>query len=234
MLLTVLNESNVVLPLSVQLAAVLGWLGIVGGLAEGLNRYSKVDSEVTRKIVHIGTGNVILLAWWLHIPAWVSIGASVIFSIVALISYRLPILPSINGVGRNSLGTFFYAVSIGVLVSIFWSIPKPEFAVIGILVMTWGDGFAALVGQRFGSHAYELWGSKKSWEGSLAMAVVSTIVTGLILLIAGNPVAIAVPIAISTALIATGLEAFSRLGVDNLTVPVGSAIAAFLLCQWLT
>lgn len=234
MLLTVLNESNVVLPLSVQLAAVLGWLGIVGGLAEGLNRYSKVDSEVTRKIVHIGTGNVILLAWWLHIPAWVSIGASVIFSIVALISYRLPILPSINGVGRNSLGTFFYAVSIGVLVSIFWSIPKPEFAVIGILVMTWGDGFAALVGQRFGSHAYELWGSKKSWEGSLAMAVVSTIVTGLILLIAGNPVAIAVPIAISTALIATGLEAFSRLGVDNLTVPVGSAITAFLLCQWLT
>lgn len=233
MLLTLLHESNSVLPLSVQLAAVLGWLGIVGGLAEGLNRYTKFDSEVTRKIVHIGTGNVILLAWWLHIPAWVSIGASIIFSIVALISYRLPILPSINGVGRNSLGTFFYAVSIGVLVSIFWPMPRPEFAVIGILVMTWGDGFAALIGQRFGSHPYQLWGIKKSWEGSLTMAFMSGIVTGLVLLIASNPLAIAIPVAISTALIATGLEAFSRWGIDNLTVPVGSAIAAFLLCQWL-
>jgi len=34
------------------------------------------------------------------------------------------------------------------------------------------------------------------------------------------------------AVIATALEAFSLLGIDNLTVPLGSAALAFFLNQW--
>jgi phytol kinase len=40
-----------------------------------------------------------------------------------------------------------------------------------------------------------------------------------------------IPVAI--ALVATGLEAFSKLGIDNLTVPLGSAAIAFYLSQYL-
>jgi phytol kinase len=232
-LLTLLSAIASVPPLGVQLTAVVCWLGIVGLVAEGLNRYTKTGPEVTRKVVHIGVGNVILLAWWLHIPAWVGITASILFSGVALLSYRIPLLPSINSVGRNSLGTFFYAVSIGVLISCFWPLQQPHYAVLGILVMTWGDGFAAIVGQNFGRHPYELWGMKKSWEGSLAMAIVTLIVSGILLwAVQGNWVQ-SWSVALVVAAIATGLEAFSRLGIDNLTVPVGSAAAAFVLNQWL-
>lgn len=202
-------------------------------LAETLHRHLSTSSELARKIVHIGTGNVILVAWWLQIPAWVGISASIIASIIALLSYYIPILPGINSVGRKSFGTFFYAVSIGVLISWFWPLQQFQYAAIGILVMTWGDGLAGLVGQKFGKHSYEVWGMKKSWEGSVTMAVVSYVVSSLILFgVQGNVWQTwLVPVAI--AFVATGLEAFSKLGIDNLTVPLGSAALAFYLSQLL-
>ena len=208
----------------------------LGGIilsAEVLNRFTTVDAELSRKVVHIGTGNVILLAWWFNIPAWIGITASVVAATVALISDFVPILPSINSVGRRSLGTFFYAVSIGVLVAWFWSINRPEYAAIGILVMTWGDGMAAIVGQRFGQHSYQVLGITKSWEGSLAMATVSFLVTSLILASVRDHLGIVCIISFAVAIAATGLEAFSKLGIDNLTVPLGSAALGFLLEQFL-
>lgn len=210
-----------------QLAIAAGWLGLVGGIAEALYRTKLANPEVVRKVVHIGTGNVILLAWWLQIPMWVGVIASIFFSAIAFLSYRFPILPSINGVGRKSLGTFFYAVSIGILVAWFWSVRQPYHAAIGILVMTWGDGLAALVGQRFGRHPYKLWGMQKSWEGSLAMATISYLVSSLILLCVYGSVWQVWVIALGVSLLATGLEAFSKYGIDNLTVPLGSAAFSF-------
>jgi phytol kinase len=200
-------------------------------LAETLYRRVSQNSELARKVVHIGTGNVILLAWWLQFPAWVGITASIIASAIALLSYYIPILPGINSVGRKSLGTFFYAVSIGVLVAWFWPIQQFQYAALGILVMAWGDGLAGLIGQKFGQHRYEVWGMKKSWEGSLTMALASYAVSCLILLsVQGNVWQTwLVPVAI--ALVATGLEAFSTLGIDNLTVPLGSAALGFFLNQ---
>ena len=140
-----------------QVSLVGAWLGIILILAEALNRFVKVDPEMSRKVVHIGTGNVILLAWWFKIPAWVGISAGIISAAIALISYRLPILPSVNGVGRKSLGTFFYAVSVGILIGWFWSIQQPQYAAQGILIMAWGDGLAAVIGQNFGKHPYQVW-----------------------------------------------------------------------------
>lgn len=209
------------------------WLVLIVLTAEALHRYTTTNPELVRKVVHIGSGNVILLAWWWQIPAWIGITAAVVASAIALISYRLPLLPSVNGVGRRSLGTFFYALSIGLLIAWFWPLHQPQYAALGILVMTWGDGLAALIGQRWGRHPYKLWGMQKSWEGSLTMALISGLITGAILFaVQGNGVQ-TWGVALSVALVATGLEAFSKLGIDNLTVPVGSAALAFCLNQWL-
>jgi phytol kinase len=216
-----------------QIALVGVWVGIVGVLAEWLSRSKLANPEVVRKVVHIGTGNVILFAWWLNIPVWVGIGASILFGAIAFLSYYLPILASINGVGRNSLGTFFYAISIGILMAWFWPTQQPYYAVLGILIMTWGDGLAALVGQRFGKHSYKLWGMQKSWEGSSTMAGVSFLISALILLSVHGPIWQTWFTALVVALAATGLEAFSKFGVDNLSVPIGSAAIGFALGQLL-
>ncbi|NDJ18299.1 phosphatidate cytidylyltransferase [Myxacorys almedinensis A] len=217
------------LPISIAIAAL--WILLIGLLAEGAYRYTQAGTEIVRKIVHIGAGNVILLAWLLNIPRWVGVSASILFSAIALLSYSIPILPGINGVGRKSLGTFFYAVSIGVLVAWFWTLHLPQFAAIGILVMTWGDGLAALIGQRFGRHTYTVWGMKKSWEGSLTMALVSFAVSLAILIATQGNGWQGWLISLTIAAVATTLEAFSKFGIDNLTVPIGSAAFAFFLSQ---
>ena len=214
--------------LLLQSTLVLTWLAVVGGLSEAFRRLG-YGPEITRKIVHIGAGHVILIAWWLNVPAWASIAASVLFSGVALLSYRFPLLPGINSVGRKSLGTFFYAVSIGLLIIWFWPLELPQYAAIGVLTMTWGDGMAALVGQRFGQHPYQIWGEKKSWEGSLAMLVVSYVVCASVLLVVQGPTLATWTVAGAGAVAATTLEAVSKYGTDNLTVPLGTAA----ICYWL-
>jgi phytol kinase len=229
-------------PISVEFSVEfsLGFsLGLVGlylvlllTIAEAINRWRGNNSELTRKIVHIGSGNVVLMAWLLQIPAWVGIAAAAIASIIALISYFLPILPSINSVGRKSLGTFFYAVSLGSLVAVFWPMGYPQYAAIGISVMAWGDGLAALVGQRWGAHPYRILGMNKSWEGTLTMAGASFGVTlGILLGVSGALSGSVLGISALVALAATGLESISLWGLDNLTVPLGSAFFAFYLSQ---
>ena len=214
-----------------QLAIIALGLGVIVLSAETLHRRTTTSSELARKVVHIGSGNVILVAWWLQIPTVVGIGAAIIASAIALLSYYIPFLPGINSVGRKSLGTFFYAVSIGVLIAWFWPIQQFHYAAIGILVMTWGDGLAGLIGQKFGQHSYQIWGIKKSWEGSLTMALTSYTVSSLILLYVQGNIWQTWLVPLAIALFATALEAFSKLGIDNLTVPVGSAALCFYLNQ---
>ncbi len=217
-----------VLWLQIALAAI--WVLLILLIAWVVNRFAN-EPEIVRKIVHIGTGNVILIAWWLDIPASVGVTASILASAITLLSYRLPILPGINSVGRQSLGTFFYSVSFGILVAWFWYLQQPQYAALGILIMTWGDGLAALIGQRFGTHKYKVFGTEKSWEGSLTMMLVSYVVSSLILVGTQGNSWQTWAISLVVAFIATGLEAVSFLGIDNLTVPLGSAALAFFLSQ---
>lgn len=211
------------------IAIVAIYIGILLLIAELSRRYGKVDGEFTRKIVHIGTGNVILLAWWFNIPASIIILASIVASFVAIASYFLPILPSVNGVGRKSLGTLFYAISIGILTALFWENGQQQYTVIGILIMSYGDGMAALIGKKWGKNPYELWGNKKSWQGSLTMTLVSILITIIVLNISGNWQGENMIIALVVGIFATILETISYIGIDNLTVPVGCGIIAYYL-----
>ena len=222
-------ESISLLWLQITLAA--AWVVLIILIAWGVSRFTNSEPEIIRKIVHIGTGNVIVIAWWLNIPATVGITASIFASIITLLSYIFPILPGINSVGRQSLGTFFYALSIGILVAGFWYLQQPQYAAIGILTMAWGDGLAALIGQRFGKHKYKLLGSNKSWEGSFTMTFLSFLINMFILLGTQGNIWQTWVISILVAIVATTLEAFSFLGIDNLTVPVGSAVLAYSLIQ---
>jgi phytol kinase len=201
-------------------------------IAEFSRRYTKVDSEFTRKIVHIGTGNVILLAWWFHIPTFIIIFASIIASFVAIVSYFLPILPSVNGVGRKSLGTLFYAMSIGILTGLFWENGQQQYTVMGILIMSYGDGMAALIGKKWGKNPYQVWGNKKSWQGSLTMTFVSILITVIVLTFTDNWQLENMIIALIVGIFATILETISYIGIDNLTVPVFGGILIYYLQQF--
>jgi phytol kinase len=216
-------------PIWLRIATVPVYVGAIVLTAELLHRYTDTKPEHVRKVVHIGTGNVIILAWLLNLPGWVGMLSGVLAGIVTLISYRLPILPGVNSVGRKSLGTFFYAVSIGVLTAIFWPLNLPHYAVIGILIMAWGDGLAAIIGQNFGNHPYTIVGNTKSWEGTTTMLVVSYAIVSIVLLSVHGNMWQTWVVGIPVAIVATGVESIAQWGLDNLTVPLGSAGLAYLV-----
>jgi phytol kinase len=219
------------LPLWFRIVLVPLFVGSIVLLAELGHRWQWFSAEQSRKIVHIGTGNVIALAWLLQLPAWVGITSALLAGMITLISYWLPILPGVNSVGRKSYGTFFYAVSMGLLIAIFWPLQHPEYAAIGILVMAWGDGLAAIVGQRWGRHPYKIFGNSKSLEGSATLLLVSYIVTTIILYVANGNLPIVWLVGIPVAIVAVILESISQFGLDNITLPSGAAMLAFWLVE---
>jgi phytol kinase len=224
---TFLSESS----LWWRIAAVPIYVGSIVLTAELLHRYTQTNPEHVRKVVHIGTGNVMLIAWLLQLPAWVGITSAVLAGTVTLLSYRFPILPGVNSVGRKSLGTFFYAVSIGVLTAIFWPLNLPHYGVIGILIMAWGDGLAAIIGQRFGKHPYTIFGNTKSWEGTSTMFVVSYAIVSIVLFSVQGNIWSTWMVGIPVAIAATAVESIAQWGLDNLSVPLISAVLAFALNQ---
>jgi phytol kinase len=225
--MNITSEIPLTTSLIIQISAVATWLGLVFLASEILHRL-KQDPELVRKVVHIGTGNVLLIAWWLHIPTWLCITAGVTFSAIALASHHTNILPMLNDVGRKTYGVFYYALSITILVVFLWQ-SHPQYAVIGVMVMSWGDGLAALIGKRFGKHTFMHLGNKRSLEGSFAMFATSFIVIlsilGLSHGIHPNDIGIAAPVAAIAAI----LEAFSPGGTDNISVPLSSAFLSYAL-----
>ena len=71
--------------------------------------------ELSRKIVHIGTGPVTLLAWWLKIPASVAVPIALGTTLIALINHRWRLLPAVEDVQRLSYGTVAYGLAISLL-----------------------------------------------------------------------------------------------------------------------
>ncbi len=221
-------ENSPEIPLEIQIGAIATWLGIMFLLASILS-WQKAEGEIVRKVMHIGTGNILLLAWLLKVPLVICLGFGIAFTAIALISYFLPILPMLHNVGRKTLGIFYYALSITILVAWFWSMGQPQYAVIGVLVMAWGDGLAALVGKRWGKKSYEFMGSKKTLEGSMAMVIASYIVILVVGAIASGISYTTLFLAMPVAIVAAILEAVSPGGTDNLTVPLASAALSYLL-----
>lgn len=195
-------------------------------LAKFLERFGK---EASRKAVHILVCN-----WWLlamvffDSPLWAAV-VPACFVVLNYLSYRFQIFSSMErGAGKGDLGTVYYAISLLLLALItFGPLNNPVVGGVGILIMGYGDGLAAVVGTRWPKRPYQIFGSEKTLSGSLTMLGASFLVTTLLLAATGQP-QVLIP-AITLALLATLLEAATPLGLDNLTVPLVSAGAYYYL-----
>ena len=104
---------------------------------------------------------------------------------------------------------------------------------LAIVPMVYGDGFAALIGQKFGKLKYTVFGGQKSVEGSLTMFVITTVMSVFVWMVFTSigctmPEFNIVYIIVISA-VATVCEALSYGGIDNLTVPAITAILYYLV-----
>jgi phytol kinase len=210
-------------------------------LAEWLRRTFGVRREWTRKLVHIGAGMWVFGALALF-DSW-QLGVLPFATFIAgnYLFYRYRIFDAMDEPG-GTLGTVYFAIAMTMLFGLLWRpagpIDRAPYAVAGAMALTWGDALAALVGQRFGRHRYQLWGSQRSLEGSATMFAASAVAMFLALaLLPGSwlspaSVALEPARALAAALLgasaATLAEAVSPHGTDNLSVPLVAAGVALL------
>ena len=176
-------------------------------------------------MVHIGTGPVVVLAWWLQIDRAVALPAAALVTIATALNHRFRLLPAVEDVGRHSYGTIAYGGSITLLLALYWPLqPLPVAA--GVLVMACGDGLAGLVGPALQSPRWRLLGQGKSLAGTTGMAMVSLLVLLALSVLAGasGQPAPAWPTLLLIAGAATALEQLSGYGIDNLSVPLATAL----------
>jgi len=190
--------------------------------ALGARRLWPQHRELSRKIVHIGAGFTVPLAWWLEIPRQFALPAAALATLFALVNHRSQLLPAVEDVDRRSAGTIAYGVSITLLIALGWP-QQAQLISAAVLVMALGDGIAGLVGANLPSQRWRLFGQTKSLLGTAAMAMVSLLV--LASLLRGVPW----PSLLAIAGAATALEQLSWGGLDNLSVPLGVALLGFKL-----
>ena len=204
----------------IKFSIVLLYLFSIFLISVVFKKFNKNSKEITRKIIHIGIGPLIPIAQLLKIDQISALIFTGIVSLMVLINYGYKIFPTIEDVERKSYGTLFYCLSLFILISLFWN--KDPFSLItGFFIMTFGDGLAGLIGKSINSSSWIFLKQRKSLLGTVAMFITSLIVVCTIGYIQQNSFYYSY---FTIAFIATILEQFSVLGIDNFIVPISSAL----------
>jgi len=217
------------------------WLGGLFSLlfvvAEILHLWLHIHAEATRKIVHIGSGLLALLFPVYFTELWQVGALCAVFFFVLLISKKLGLLVSINGIKRKSLGSTLYPIIVFLTFAFYYfskSQAHPYFDAryyfaAPILLMAICDPAAALAGTLYRRrHPNILPG--KTMAGTLTFFLLGTLLAGCLTFYFKNsgvsPV-VALLLSIVLGLATAVSERFSTKGWDNFTIPMSAAICIY-------
>ena len=207
----------------IGLILVYGYIAILLIISEKvLNKYP----TFSRKFLHIMVGNVIFILPFFTSQFVITFLAAAPFILLTfLMSPYSPIKFNDRiSTSGHGMGLVYYAISWTVLAFFY---DQQWIIAVGIAAMSYGDGMAALIGEKFGKHKYNIFGDKKSFEGSITMFLVLIVTLGIVLayynIFTANFIIIPV-----VALIATIFEGITPKGLDNITACF-SAVGVYLL-----
>ena len=188
-------------------------------------RFNEDSREIFRKIIHIGIGPLIPIVQYLKISQITALVVTGFMSFLILLNYKYKIFPIIEDVNRKSYGTFFYCLSLFILILFFWN-KDPLSLTSGFLIMTFGDGLAGLIGKNFQSKTWSFFKQQKSLLGTITMFIVSSSILISMSYLGGYAFNWNI---INIAILVTLLEQISMAGIDNITVPIFSSLAFHLV-----
>jgi len=202
--------------------------------------------EYLRKLMHTGCFLSILVLtnafdqWFLAATASI-LFALLVYPLLALFEkyprYTLLFSQRRKGEVKTSLVLVFLMMA--AMITLFWGLLGEAWRYIGIVaILAWGfgDAAAALVGKRFGRHQVEsrLVENAKTWEGSLAMYIVSACAIFLSLLIYTElPWFLCMAVSMIVAVASALAELLSHKGMDTINVPFTTALPLFGLVHLL-
>jgi dolichol kinase len=138
------------------------------------------ENFLFRKLIHLSA--LIFVFFYFKIPSFYlflfSLAITTIFGIsevFRMINYYFPVIQEITLLckKKDEKGFLIEPFLFGLSISILFLLPK-ELFLIGSLPLIVGDGFAGVIGYKFGKHKIP-WNKQKTLEGSLAFFFVSLI-----------------------------------------------------------
>jgi phytol kinase len=202
-----------------------------------------INSQVSRKIIHIGTGPIFVLCWLLFpntsasrfmaslVPLaitlqFIMVGIGVIKDEAAVQAM------SRSGNPREILrGPTFYGLVFVICTVLFWY--DTPIGIVALMQMCGGDGLADILGRRYGRTRIP-WNRHKSWVGSLGMFLGGFSLSVFILLIYvwmgifSFSTFDFLPILLLISIAATLVESIPFRDVDNITVTLTAVILGYI------
>jgi phytol kinase len=202
-----------------------------------------LESKLSRKIIHIGTGPIFVLCWLLfrNTPS-ARYFAALIPLVITLQFFLIGVgiikdEASVQAMSRTGdrkeilFGPLFYGIIFVLLTIIYWY--DSPIGIIALMILCGGDGFADIVGRKYGTSKLP-WAKTKSWVGSLGMFLGGWTLSLLVIAIftsqnifSGTPQSYLIPITVIN-LAATVIESLPIKDVDNLTIAVTSVLIGHL------
>jgi phytol kinase len=203
-----------------------------------------VESSLSRKIIHTGTGPIFVLCWLLFpnapadrfIAAIVPLGITLQFFLVGVGAIKDQ--GAVDGMSRSGdrreilHGPLYYGIVFILLTTLFWY--DSPIGITALMLLCGGDGLADIFGKRFPMRPLP-WSKDKSWGGTLAMFFGGAIFSIAVLAI--MTAAGVLPGPISGYLLPVGVislagalvESLPVKDIDNITVPLIAVVLGFLL-----
>lgn len=231
---------NNLLALIVTFAAALIWLRLMDYAAHR----GWVGSQLSRKLIHIGTGPLFVVCWLLftdapssrYLAALVPLSITAQFALVGfgVIKDQSAVeAMSRTGDRREILrGPLYYGIVFVAVTLLYW-LETPT-GIVALMLVCGGDGMADVIGRRYGMRKLP-WNGKKSWMGSLWFLIGGWLLTAAILALfvqAGvfpGPFNAYLATITLIALAATLVESISPQDFDNLTITLTALVLGFFL-----
>jgi phytol kinase len=198
-----------------------------------------MDSKLSRKVIHIGTGPLFVLCWLLFndapsarwLAALVPCAITVQFALIGLGVMKDE--ASVQAMSRTGdpkeilRGPLYYGIMFVVLTLVYWK--DSPIGIIALMMLCGGDGIADIVGRRFVS-AKIPWSKDKSVAGSLGVFLGGFFMSAVVIYIfvamgvfTGTFTSYLFPIA-AIALAGALVETLHYKDIDNISLTLASAL----------
>ena len=185
-----------------------------------ISKTCHLPSEVLRKIIHIGVSN-----WWFILvrnfdSIYFALIGPLLFIFVNGFATLFNLLKYIGiKESKNSFGLVYFPISLVITIFLLdFGIIEEMISGMGILIMGYSDGLAAIIGKRFPSRKMPF-SRSKTINGSATMFVISFIILILFELYYSK---VKIIPSIIIALIVSFVESITPYGFDNISVPLST------------
>lgn len=198
------------------------------GISTILTKQKILQGEFSRKFIHINASNWWFIAMNFFDNAWMAAIAPAAFIAVNYYSFKHQTFKAMERNGsKKDLGSVYYVISLLILTLLTFGNEFELVGAIGILTMGYGDGFSAIIGEKFGKTKIKVGETFKTLEGTLVVIFFGFAISGFVFIYIGDAWwgVKALIIGVVSGLI----ELFTKDGFDNISLPLGAALLSYLL-----